>query len=499
MKNIKLILIFVVTFCTYSFGQTYQNQNYNRYNSSKLSEFWQQIDDIFSDPNFNSSNWGVVIKSLETGEYLYKRNEDKLFIPASNLKLITTAAGLISLGPDYKYQTDIFIDGRIDGSVLKGNLIVQGIGDPTFSERFNKGNVYQVFNNWADSLLAKNIDEISGNLIGDDNLFDDNGFGNGWSLDHESYWYSAPTSAICLNDNCVEISVKPATYNNPATLSILPQTRYVTIINKVTTGPKGSATNLDINRERGTNIITVFGKIEEGSEERKVFATVNNPTQFAMVVLKDVLQKKGIIVKGYASDIDMEETPLDYSKMNILFTYESVPLFDIIKIINKDSQNFYAEQLLKTIGLEKENFGSIENGVNVEKKILKDMGINPENLIIVDGSGLSWLNLVTPRQMINLLTYMYRNEYFNYFYESLPVAGVDGTLANRMKKSKAENNVRGKTGYNDGVRSICGYVYTADNEPIAFSIIVNNFIVPASLADNLQDQVCVRLANFSRK
>lgn len=499
MKNIKFILLLVVLLYTHNFGQTYQNQNYNRYNSSKLSEFWQQIDDIFSDPNFNSSNWGVVIKSLETGEYLYKRNEDKLFIPASNLKLITTAAGLIDLGPNYKYKTDIYMDGKIDGSVLKGNLVVQGIGDPTFSERFNKGNIYQVFSNWADSLLARNIDEISGNLIGDDNLFDDNGFGNGWSLDHDSYWYSAPTSAICFNDNCIEISVKPTTNNNQATLTILPQTRYVTVINKVKTGPKGSLTSLDINRERGTNIITVYGKIEEGSEEKIVYSTVNNPTQFAMVVLKDVLQKKGIVVRGYASDIDMEESPCDYSKMNVLFTYESVPLFDIIKIMNKDSQNFYAEQLLKTIGLEKENFGSIENGVKAEKKLLKEMGINPENLIIADGSGLSWLNLITPRQIINLLTYMYRNENFNYFYESLPVAGVDGTLANRMKRSKAENNVRAKTGYNDGVRSLSGYVNTADNEPIAFSIIVNNFIVPASLADNLQDQVCVRLANFSRK
>lgn len=499
MKSSSYIILFLIFISSVQFAQTYSNQGFNRYNSSRLSELWQQMDDIFNDPNFSSSNWGVVIKSLETGEYFYKRNEDRLFIPASNLKLFTTASALLLLEPNYKYKTNIFLDGKIDGSVLKGNLILQGIGDPTFSGRFNHGNVYQIFNDWADSLLARNIDEIAGNLIGDDNLFDDNGLANGWSWEHESYWYSASTSAICFNENCIDVVVKPTAIGNPASLTLLPETRYVTLINKVTTVPQGTGSDLDVRRERGTNIITVFGKIEEGSDEKKVFATINNPTQYAMVVLKDVLQRKGIIVRGYPTDVDMDDFILDYSKMSVIFTYESTSLIDLIKIINKDSQNFYAEQLLKTIGLEEENFGSIENGVKAVKRLFKEMGINPENLIIADGSGLSHLNLVTPRQIINLLSFMYRNDNFTYFYESLPVAGVDGTLAKRMNRTKAENNVRAKTGYSDGVRSLSGYVFTADNEPIAFSIIVNNFIVPASLADNLQDQVCIRLANFSRK
>jgi D-alanyl-D-alanine carboxypeptidase/D-alanyl-D-alanine-endopeptidase (penicillin-binding protein 4) len=480
-------------------AQNFQTPAFNKFNSSRIAEFWQQIDDIFNDPNFNSANWGVVVKSLETGEYLYKRNEDKLMVPASNLKLFTTSAGLLLLGKNYRYKTNLYMNGNLEGSILKGDLIIQGSGDPTISGRFHEEDPYKVYNDWADTLLSRGIEEITGNLIGDDKLFDENGLGEGWSWDYETYWYSASTSAISFNDNCVDIIIKPTEAGKQASLSILPETKYVTIINKVVTVPKDTPTDIDVYRERGTNIITVFGKISENSEEFKTYSTVNNPTQFSLIVLKDILKKKGIVIRGYATDIDEENVSLDYSKMKKIFTHYSVPLSEIVRVINKNSQNFYAEQLLKTIGLAKYGFGSIENGVKAVKNLLREMGINSEDMIMADGSGLSRLDLVTPRQIVDLLNYMYKNETFSVFYQTLPVAGIDGSLARRMLRSKAENNVRAKTGYLGGVRSLCGFVHTADNEPVAFSIIVNNYIVPATLADNLQDLVCLRLANFSRK
>jgi len=499
-NRVLFLIIFLILYnCTS--GQDFQfPQRYDKITqASYLNEFWQQIDDIFNDPNFSNASWGVVIKSLETGEFFYKRNENKLQIPASNLKLFTTTAGLVFLGPDYRFKTELYMNGRIDGTTLEGDLIIRGYGDPTISGRFNNGDVYKVFNDWADTLLSIGIDEINGNIIGDDNLFEDNGLGAGWAWDEETNWFSASTGAICYNDNCVDISVKPGAAGSAPIITIIPETKYVTIINKVETVENGLSTQLNVHRDRGTNLITVFGKIETGSEERKLFSTINNPTQYSMVVLKKILQKKGIFVRGYASDIDEETLVLNYDVLSKLITHYSVPLHEIIRVINKDSQNFYAEQLLKVIGYERMRFGSVENGVKQLKQLLSDVGINPETMIIADGSGLSRLNLVTPKQIVDLLSAIYKMEIFPYFYQSFPIAGIDGSLAVRMRKTKAENNVRGKTGYLNGVRSLSGYLHTADNEPVAYSIIVNNFIVPASIADNLLDLVCLRLTNFSRK
>ena len=502
LNNTHRILILFFLLTTFSYSQdslNRKNDSVPKFSYSTMREFWTQMDDIFNDPNFNNAYWGVVIQSLETGEYFYKRNSDKLFRPASNMKLFTTAAGLLLLGDDYKFSTLIYANGSVDGSTLKGNLIIQGGGDPTISGRFFDGDIYKVYNDWADSLIKMGIDEIDGNIIGDDNLFDDVGLGNGWAWDNESYWFSAPSGALSFNDNCVDIVVTVDPKSKKANVSISPNTKYVAIIKDIYVVPKDSVTSIDVYRERGTNVINVFGTIKVDSDSVKTFATINNPTQYSVVVLKEVLEKKGIKIKGYAADIDDLDGPIDYSNMELLFSYYSPVLRDIIKAINKNSQNFFAEQLLKVIGLEKEGHGTAENGVKAIQNVLTDMGINPESVIMVDGSGLSQLDLITPRSIVALLNYMYKSKYFIPFYNSLPIAGVDGTLGTRMKGTSAENRVRAKTGFLEYVRSLSGYAFTGDNEPVAFTIIVNNFNVPVKLAENLQDLVCLRLANFKRK
>jgi len=499
-KYYVLLLIFIYSYIAFPQDEpviitdTVQNYSY-----SSIQEFWIQMDDIFDDPNFNNAHWGVLIQSLETGEYFYKRNEDKLFRPASNMKLFTSAAALILLGSEYKFSTSVFMNGKLDGSILRGNLIVQGGGDPTISGRFHNGDIYKVFNDWADSLLGIGIDEIDGNIIGDDNLFNDVGLGSGWSWDYESYWFSAPSGAISFNDNCVDIIVSVDSITRRPKINFSPETKYITLLNNISVVTKDTVNSIDVYRERGTNIINIFGTIKKGRDTVKTYATINNPTQFAMVVFKEVLENKGIKVNGFAVDIDDVEEPIDYSNIDELFEYYSPPLKDIVKVINKSSQNFSAEQLLKTIGLEKEGYGTSENGIKEILNVLKEMGINPESLVMVDGSGLSQLNLVSPRHIVNLLGYMSKNEYFIPFYNSLPIAGIDGTLGTRMKSTRAVNNIRAKTGFLTYGRSLSGYAYTGDNEPIAFSIITNNFTVPVKLAENIQDLVCLRLANFRRK
>lgn len=502
MQN-KYLIVILILFLINSFAQdktavgTYDSLSLATYKT--ISEFWDEMDDIFNDPTFSNANWGVVIQSLETGEYFYKRNEDKFFVPASNMKLFTTAAGLLLLGEEYKFSTSIFTDGKLDGSILEGNLIVQGKGDPTISGRFHEDNVYKVFSDWADSLIALGIDEISGNIIGDDNLFDDLGLGRGWSWDYESYWYSAQSSAISFNDNCVDIVLKYDSKKDSLLLYTLPENNYVAIRNEVRLVSKDSVTNIDVNRQRGSNLITLYGTFRRSTDSLKTVVTVNNPTQFTMVTLHKVLQEKGITVKGYPADIDDLGISLDYSALEHLFTYYSPELSEIVKVINKGSHNFYAEQLIKTIGLEIEGFGSAQKGIEAAKHIFEEIGLNPENLVMADGSGLSSHNMVTPRQVITLLKYFFNDKLFTSFYNSLPIAGVDGTLGNRMKNTKAQELVRAKTGYIRAARSLSGYAITGDGEPIVFSMICNNFNVPVKLAENIQDLVCLRITNFKRK
>lgn len=465
-----------------------------------LNRLKNELDEIFSDPSFSNAYWGVVIQSLETGEYLYRLNEHKNFIPASNMKLFTTAVALIKLGPDFRYKTNLYTDGEIKDGVLYGNLFVRGTGDPTISGRFTNGDVTKTFKDWADSLLKMGIKEVNGDIIGDDNYFDDQYMGTGWAWDDETYWYSAHISALSFNDNCVDLEILPGKkIGDTAIINITPNTNYVKIKNTVITVHPDSATQIDFFRAPGTNTINVFGKISLKSKPYKESISVHNPTLYTVTVLKEVFESKGIKVDGNALDIDDTNLNPNYETMKILASYESPPLSEIIKVINKRSQNFYAEQVFRTLGKIFGGEGSTQKSVEVVKNTLAQIGIPPEEISIYDGSGLSRLDLVTPFQILTLLNYMFRHEYFPYFYESLPIAGVDGTLETRMRKTKAQGNVRAKTGYVQYVRSLSGYVKTKDGEMLAFVLMTNNYLVPTSVANSIQDIVCQRLANFSRE
>ncbi len=492
MRRILLIILLI----SVSVGEFFAQEKEKDLN--RLNELREQLDELFESPEFSGSFWGVYIKSLRSGEVIYKRNENKYLIPASNVKLFTTSAGLLFLGSDYRYRTGLYSSGIIHDKKLKGDIVIRGSGDPTISGRFRDGNSTKILEEWTDTLIRRGITAITGNIIGDDNIYDDNGYGRGWEYDYLGNWYAAPSGALSFNDNSVKIVVTPNGLNMNARLETDPASSYFNILNDVITVEDGSGSAVTLSRETGTNLIILSGAVEEGDEKLSLFASVGNPTLYTVNVFKEVLEAENIAVSGFAEDIDHVTLNISYEEMLPLYIHESETLDIIIKEINKNSNNFYAEQLIKTLGYEINNFGSAANGIDAVRSLVGKMGINPDKLFLVDGSGLSRLNLVSAKQIVNLLGFMYKSNEFLSFYESLPIAGTDGTLSERMKKESAENNVRAKPGFLRGVNALSGYLTTPDGEPLAFSLILNNYYGPVGFANYTQDLACTRLANFRR-
>ena len=294
MKHITsktFVLFFLLATFVFAQKDTLQNRK-NSIKLNPLSELRDQLDDYFNDQNFNDAFIGVIIKSLKSGEVLYKRNADKLFVPASNMKLFTSAAALILLGADYQYETNLYTDGKIKKGVLHGNVIVQGSGDPSISGRFYDGNVNKVFENWADTLKSKGIWAIDGNIFGDDSLFDNVGLGKGWESDYESKWFAAPSGALSFNDNSLEIRVEPTQPNFPANVYLTPDTKYISVAAKVITVEGEPEVPISISRLRGTNLISISGEIRKGSQPFIDHISISDPTMYFLTILKEVLEKK---------------------------------------------------------------------------------------------------------------------------------------------------------------------------------------------------------------
>lgn len=457
----------------------------------------RDLDKMLSERNFADSFWGLYVKSLKTGEVLYRRNSDKLFLPASSMKLSTTAAGLLLLGSDYRFQTQICARGSIEkigaSSRLKGDLVLRGMGDPSISGRFNGGRPSGIFEDWADSLLKKGICCIDGDIIGSDESFEARPYASGWTRDLDGEWFAPPVSALSFNDNCVCLILEPSGINEAPVVRADPPLAVFKIDNRAITVENSQTENLKA-KIQGNNII-VFGTLKKNSGVKKLYLPVDDPALYFVTALKQVLESKGIRVQG----IPVRQEDSDFSKMQVLWTNYSPPLKQIIKEINKNSNNFYAEQLLRTIGLEVDDFGSSKNGIKAILELYSVMGIRPDELSLDDGSGLSRLNLISPKQLASVLAYMAKSDEFENFYDSLPIAGLDGTLAMRFQRTKAQGNLRAKAGYIKNVRSIAGYLTTVDQEPLLFVIFANNFLLPPEAASNLQDSIIMRLINFSRK
>lgn len=458
-----------------------------------------EIDTLLNNAPTQMGWWGVKVQYANSGEVIYERNTAKMFMPASNMKMYTTAAALCMLGPQYRYDTDFVTNGSInEQGVLTGDLIIKGSGDPSWSWRFYDDNYDSVMVRFVDSLKALDITEIRGDIIGDDNVFDDLALGYGWSWDDEPYYYAAQLSGLSYSENYIDFTLIPdsLTLGNPVIIEPHPQTTYMNLRNDLITVSSDTSTKWDYSRDLGTNEGWFEGdyRIESGESERTI--TIHNPTLFTAHVLKERLADAGIVVSGDPVDVDDLADSLDYEKMKKLFTYLSHPMSDIIRKVNRPSQNFIAETLQKTLGKEFGEAGSSREGRKVQMALYDSLGIDTNNLHLRDGSGLSRHNLVSPNTSVSLLQIMWDHPYRSYYIESFPLSGVTGTIKKRMIGTSAEQNVRAKTGTVEFVSSLSGYTWTQSGESLIFSIMANHFTVPTRKVRYLQDQIVAILSDM---
>jgi D-alanyl-D-alanine carboxypeptidase/D-alanyl-D-alanine-endopeptidase (penicillin-binding protein 4) len=461
-----------------------------------LRETQNLIENRFQDSLFAHAHWGVLIESLNSGEIWFEQNADRMFMPASNEKISTTAAALLTLGPDFTFETKLYYTGIIEDSVLKGDLIVVGNGDPTFYTRFFD-DPRDPFFSWADSLKKMGIQKIDGNIIGDDNAFDDQKYGMGWTFGGLSHWWSAEFGALQFNENYIDLQIiQPATKMD--TIEIIPNisSQYFSIINNLTAADTGRS-SIYFDRHYGTNQIIVSGRVLVGNDTLERSPSIWNPTSFYVTVLKETFENKGIKVTGQAMDCD--EIPLwDFQPLgnDLILTHYSPPLKDILKFLMKKSQNMYAETMVRIMGLMDSGYGSFATGKNVVERVLENFGIEPDTYSYADGSGLSRYNFISPRQIVKILKGMRNSEYWEIWQDIQPIAGVDGTLKNRMRGAKAEGNVRAKTGTISNVRGLSGYVTTDDEEEIIFSFLVNGHLRTSRDTELITDSVLEFIAEY---
>jgi serine-type D-Ala-D-Ala carboxypeptidase/endopeptidase (penicillin-binding protein 4) len=449
-----------------------------------------QFEQVLSNPAFGNAFWGIAIQSLDNGQLIYERNSEKLLMPASNMKLITAIAALKRLGSNFQYQTTVQTDGSITNGTLEGNLVIVGSGDPTISARFGSGNHFSTFENWTDQLESLGIHRITGDVIGIDDRFDAQRIGYGWSWDDLPYYYATETAALQFAENAITVTLVAGPTGAPV-VQKEPETAYINVVQKVTVQPHMIEAHVDWSYDPKSKTVFATGTLPPNGQDYGSFA-VHNPAAYFATALKETLQRNGITVEGDAyRAADRLYKPSETTR--ILIQHQSPPLREILGVLLKVSQNLYAETLLKTLGN-----GTFSDGIKEVEKVLLQIGVAPKNFLILDGSGLSRYNYVTPSGLMQLLNRMHGDPEFETFFNALAIAGVDGTLRYRMKDTTAQNNVHAKTGSLSNVRSLSGYARTRDGEWMAFVMIANNFSAPTDTVQYAQDVILQQLTNFTR-
>jgi serine-type D-Ala-D-Ala carboxypeptidase/endopeptidase (penicillin-binding protein 4) len=426
--------------------------------------------------------WGLLIVDAETGETLYQQNADRYFVPASNMKLFTTALALAKLGPEYRFHTTLETRGSISsGGILTGNLVLVGRGDPNLSNRKFPYELKEEFDGppektlaeLADALVAKGVKEIAGDVIGDDSYFPRERYPSGWEIDDMVWEYGAAISSIVVDDNTVTLTLTPGEQpGSPVQATESPATPDFLVENDVITSAADVKSDLTLTREPGASLVVVKGTMPAKSSPRKLVLAIEEPAQHAAAVLKHLFEARGVRVDGVARA--RHEVAKTQEDPTVLAEHVSVPLGEAIKLINKISQNLHAEMLLRTVARQNGVWTTPDDLMKVPQDFYASAGVSPDDVIQTDASGLSRHDLVTPRAIVALLSFAQQQPWFQTYYNSLPVAGVDGTLEDRMKNTLAAGRIHAKTGSVEHVRTLSGFAEAPSGRRLIFSFLSNN-------------------------
>jgi serine-type D-Ala-D-Ala carboxypeptidase/endopeptidase (penicillin-binding protein 4) len=506
----------------------------------------QAIDGLLAGPAVVRDHWGIAVTAMD-GAPIYSLNEGQLFQPASNAKLFTTTAAMALLGPKTTFETKIVARGVMDGtSALKGDLVLVGGGDANLSGReipyvepalrpkpvpgappLPAVNPLRYLEAMADQVAATGLKVVNGDVVGDDTLFPWEPYAQDWSIDDAVWGYGAPVSALTINDNQIEVTVSPAAVaGQPATVVVDPaMPSYYTLDVSVTTGAKKSGSHVQMERALGSKVLRVYGSIAVDARPDVEEVAIHDPAEYAAMALKGMLEARGIVVTGKAralhristdakgfsegmKGLEVERamvagsgaggacssTPTDIPEKT-LASHNSPTLLEDVTVTNKVSQNLHAELWLHHLG--KSVYcgdGSIVSGARLVRAFLEHVGIDKDDFVFFDGSGLSGHDLVTPLATVRLLQYASTQPWFADWKKSLPVGGEDGSLVARFGKVPLKDHVFAKTGTLGEARALSGYVECASGRTVIFSIMVGNHLPSTSADRDVMDKIVAAIA-----
>ena len=486
-----------------------------------LESLQNKIRLALSRPELRRGTVAVKIASLNSGKVIFEDSAEKYMMPASNMKSFTVATAIEKLTPNFRFVTSVFANSKPDETgTIKGDLTIFGRGDISISTAFYEGDHFKGLDALADRIVQSGVKRIEGNIVGDESYFSGSAIPAGWEWDDLQWYYGAEVSALPLNDNALDLVIKPAS-SVGAICSILlqPSNSVYRVLNNCRTVSANSKRELTVKKDLDQNVLEVYGNLPVGDKGFANYLTVSHPAELFVALLKQRLQQKGVIITGQTRVIGAKEkslmtvtptvAPVEIAKL------ESFPFSLIAAKTMKPSQNLYTETILWTLGEQAKNLNlsnlpannpltnaastSADKGLFVVQNFLQQIGVPDGGIVQYDGSGLSRHNLVTADALVRLYTYMAKQSRFSQAWrDSLTIGGVDGTLKNRFTGTVAAGNVRGKTGTIDQVSALSGYVTTAADEQLVFSIIVNG-VTNTRTRTAAMDEIVLNLATFNGK